>query len=87
MATLLFVRHLIFDLDSTGTRFNHFLGEQVGCFLITKTGIDVGNDGNHMRLEIIDLVDNRSFLNVVAVRSCRVELTEKTTHLARISLT
>ena len=87
MATLLFVRHLIFDLDSTGTRFNHFLGEQVGCFLITKTGIDVGNDGNHVRLEIIDLVDDRSFLNVVVVRPCRIELTEKTTHLARISLT
>ena len=41
VATLLFVRHLIFDLDSTGTCFDHLLGEKVGCFLITKAGINV----------------------------------------------
>ena len=69
VATLLFVRHLIFDLNGTSTRFDHLLGEKVGCFLITKAGINVCNSGNYVCLEIINLVDDRSLLNVVVSRS------------------
>ena len=87
VATLLFIRHLIFDLNGTSTGFDHLLGEKVGCFLITKAGINVGNDGNDVRLEIIDLVDDRPLLNIIVSRPCRIELTEKTAQLARVGLT
>src|SRR3984885_1918538 len=47
VAALLFVGDLIFDLQRARTCFNHLLCEQIGRLRITKTSVDVGDDGPH----------------------------------------
>jgi hypothetical protein len=56
VAALLLVRHLVFDLDAAGARFDHLLGHQVGRFGIAEAGVDVGDDRHHVGDEIVDLV-------------------------------
>src|SRR5690606_28413571 len=43
VAILLLVGDLVFDLDTAGNGLDHFLGQQVGRFRVTETGVDVSN--------------------------------------------
>lgn len=57
MAALLGVRHLVLDLEAAGAGLDQLLGEQIGGVLIAEAGIDIGDDRNHMGLEIVDGLD------------------------------
>ncbi len=54
VAALLFVGHLVFDLQRAGARLDHFLGEQIGRLGIAEARIDVGDDRHDMGLKIVD---------------------------------
>ena len=77
MAALLFVRNLVFDLQCAGTGFDHFLGEQIGCFGVTETGVDIGDDRHDMRLEILYLVEQGLFLGGITRRTGGVDVAEE----------
>ena len=51
---LLGIRDLVFNLNGTRPCFDHFLSEQVSCFFITETGINVGNDWHDVGLKTVD---------------------------------
>ncbi len=87
VAALLFVGDLIFDLQSARARFDHLLGEQIGRFSIAKTSVDVGDDGHDMGLEVVDLLDQRFFLRLVACLASGVEGAEDIVELTGIRLT
>ena len=87
VTALLFVGHLVFDLDAASTRFDHFLGQQVSRFGVTKTGIDVGDDRHHVCLEIVDAVQQVFFLGRILGATRRIEIAEQAAELARIRLT
>ena len=86
VATLLGVRYLILKLDAASTRFDHLLGQQVGGFFVTETGIDVGNNRHNVSFVIVDLGLNVSFSSGIASFTGGVEFAEQTAQLAGISL-
>ena len=53
VAALLFVGHLVFDLQRAGARLDHLLGEQIGRFGIAEARVDVGDDRHDMGLIIV----------------------------------
>ena len=55
VTALLSIRYLVFNLNTAGTGFNHFLRQQVSGFFVTETGIDVGNDGDYVGFKVVDL--------------------------------
>ncbi|SKZ51213.1 Uncharacterised protein [Mycobacteroides abscessus subsp. abscessus] len=55
VTTLFRVRHLVFDLKCTSTRFDHFLSKQVSRFFVTETSVDVRNNWHNVSLEVVDL--------------------------------
>ncbi len=87
MSALLFVRDLVFDLERASARFDHLPGEQVGCFRVTEAGIDVGDDGDDMGLEAVDLLDQRLLPGLVALLAGGIEGAENIVQLARVGLT
>ena len=87
VAALLFVGDLIFDLQRARTCFNHLLCEQIGRLRITKTSVDVGDDGHDMRLEAVDLFDQCLFLRLVAGLASGVEGAEDIVELTGVRLT
>ena len=87
VAALLFVGDLIFDLQRARACFDHLLGEQIGRLRIAETGVDVGNDGHDMGLEVVDLFDQRLFLRLVARLASGVEGAEDIVELAGVRLT
>ena len=87
MAALLFVRDLIFDLQRARTGFDHLLGEQIGGFRIAEAGIDVGDNGDDVGLEGIDLFDQRLFLRLVACLAGRVQVAENIVEFTGVCLT
>ena len=87
MAALLLVRDLVLDLQGAGARFDHLLGEQIGRLGVTKAGVDVGDDGHDMRLEVVDLFDQFLFLRLVACLAGDVDGAEDVVELARVRLT
>ena len=54
VAALLFVGHLVLDLEGAGAGLDHLLGEQIGRFGIAETGVDVGDDRHDMGLVVVD---------------------------------
>ena len=66
VAALLFVGHLVFDLQRAGARRDHLLGEQIGRLRIAEARIDVGDDRHDMGLKIVDRRQQRLFLRAVA---------------------
>ena len=86
VTALLFVRHLVFDLQRACARLDHLPGEQIGRLGIAEAGIDVGNDRNDMRLEIIDLRDQIGFAGLVSGLASSVERAENVVELAGIGL-
>ena len=65
VATLLHFRDLVFDLDRTGARFDHLLGQQVGGFFITKTSVDIGDNRHHMCLKLINLFEQGCYVTAI----------------------
>src|SRR5690606_30563327 len=63
---LLLVGNLVFDLDAARAGFDHLLGEQVGGFGVTETGVEVGDDRHNVGFEVFDLIQDFSFLGLVA---------------------
>ena len=86
VATLLFVRNLIFDLQGARTCFDHLLGEQIGGFCISETGVDICDDRNHMCFEILDLRKQFSFFRAFAIFPGLVEVTEQQVQFAAVGL-
>ncbi|MEM9988336.1 MAG: hypothetical protein AAF723_02360, partial [Pseudomonadota bacterium] len=43
MATLLFIRNLIFNLEGTSASFDHFFGQQISGFGIPKTRLFIAD--------------------------------------------
>ncbi len=66
VATLLLVGHLVLDLDTASACFDHLLGQQVRCFGVTETSVDVGDDRHNVSFVIVDLLDQLVSLGVVA---------------------
>ena len=87
VSALLFVRDLVLDLQGASARFDHLPGEQIGRFRIAEAGIDVGDDGHDMGLEVVDLLDQLLFLRLVARLASGVEVAEDIVQLARVGLT
>ena len=86
VAALLFIRHLVLDLQRAGPGFDHLLGQQIGGFRIAEAGIDVGDDRNHVGLEIVDLVFDGLCLHVVAGGAGGIEIAEQHAKLASVGL-
>ena len=86
VAALLFVRHLIFDLERAGPSFDHLLGEQISGFRIAKAGINIGDDRHDMGLEILNLAHDVGFLRRIARRAGSVEIAEQQVEFTRICL-
>ncbi len=86
VTTLLLVGNLVFDLQGTGTGFDHLLGHQVGGFFVTETGVDVSNDGHNVGFEVFDLIQNLGFFGFVAGLAGFVQSGEQQVQLTGISL-
>jgi len=83
VAALLFVRHLVLELDAAGARFDHLLGQQVGRFRVAEAGVDVGDDGHDVRDEIVDpVLDGRTRRRGVRL----VQLAEQAAELTGVGL-
>ena len=87
VAALLFVGDLIFDLQGARTCFDHLLCEKIGRLRIAKAGVDVGDDGHDMGLEVVDLFDQRLFLCLVACLAGGVEGAEDIVEFTGVRLT
>ncbi len=87
VAALLLVGNLVLDLDAAGTGFDHALGQQVGGFRVTETGIDVGDDRDNVRFVVIDLVLDLGSLGVVASITSGVQRGEQQVQFAAVGLT
>jgi len=86
VTALLYLRNLVFELDGTGTCFNHLLGEKISGFLIAEACVDIGNDRHNVGLEIVYLVDQGLFLNLVARLIGVVQGSEKPFQFDSVSL-
>ena len=86
VAALLLVRDLVLDLERAGARFDHLLGEQIGRLGVAEAGVDVGDDGHDMGLEVVDLLDQLLLAGLVAFLARLVEVAEDVVHLARVGL-
>ena len=86
VAALLLVGDLVLDLQRAGARLDHLLGEQIGRLGIAEAGIDVGDDRHDVGLEVVDLLDQRLFLRLVAGLARGVDLAEHVAELARVGL-
>ena len=82
VAALLFVGHLVFDLDAAGACLDHLLGHQVSRFGIAETGVDVGDDRHHVGDVVVDLFLDRCLGGAFG----GVELAEQAAQFARIGL-
>ena len=86
VATLLLVGHLVLDLDAARARFDQLLGQQVGGFRITETGVDVGDDRHNVGLEVVDLVDDLGLLGLIVGRLGVVQVTEQVVQFPGVRL-
>ena len=86
MAALLLVGHLILDLDGTGPRLDHLLGQQVCCLCVAKPSINVGNDRHHMGLKLINVLGKALHFDLVPGLFRRVQLAEQAAKFASVSL-
>ena len=57
VTALLGVRDLVFNLNCAGTGFDHALGQQVGCFFITKASVDVSDNRHDMSFVVVDALN------------------------------
>ena len=86
VAALLFIRHLVFDLERTSPGLDHLLGEQIGGFSIAKAGVNIGNNRHDMRLEIVNLALDVSFLRCIARSARLVKVAEQQVQFTRVGL-
>ena len=83
---LLFVRHLVFDLQCAGPGLDHLFGKQVRRLGIAEPGVDIGDDRDHVGLMVVDRVLDRLGLDCVTGLARVVEIAEQAAQLARIGL-
>ena len=86
VATLLFVGHLVLDLDGTSARLYHLPRQQIGCFGITKTGVDVSDNRHNVRLKVVDLLLHSLRCSLISSCTCRIQRAKQTTELSSIGL-
>ena len=86
VAALLFVGHLVFDLQRAGAGFDHLLGKQIGRFGIAEPGVDVGDDRHDMGFEPVDLGLDLLGLDFVTGLAGFVKLAEQAAQLAGVGL-
>ena len=86
VAALLFVRHLIFDLQRAGARFDHLLGEQVGRLGVAEACVDVGDDRHHVGFVVVDHVFDALGFHGVTSLAGGVERAEHHAEFAGVSL-
>ena len=86
VAALLFVRHLVFDLQRAGARLDHLLGEEIGGFGIAETGVDVGDDRHDVGFVVLDGMLDALGLDRVALGAGGVEFAEHHAEFARVGL-
>ena len=86
VATLLFVGHLVLDLDGTSARLDHLPRQQVGCFSITKTGVDIRDDRHNVRLKVVDLLLRSLLCSLISGCACRIQRAKQSTELSSIGL-
>ena len=86
MAALLLVTDLILDLERAGARLDHLLGEEISRLGIAEAGVDVGDDGDDMGLEILDPGEQITLLRGVAGFARGVDVVEQQRQFARIGL-
>ena len=86
VAALLFVRHLIFDLQRAGAGLDHLLGEQIGRLGIAEARVDVRDDRYDVRFMIVDRVLDLLCLHLVPGGARGVEFAEQAAQLAGVGL-
>ncbi len=86
VTALLLVGYLVLDLDGAGTRLDHLARQQVGRFSVAETGIDVSNDRNDVRLEVVDFFLYRLLGTFIAGLARGIQFAEQAAQLAGISL-
>ncbi len=87
VAALLFVRHLVFDLQRTSASFDHLLCKQICCFCVAEPCVDVGDDRHDMRLMAFNLVHDGSSTRRIVLFACIIQLPEQYVQLAAVGLT
>ena len=86
VAALLFVRHLVLDLQRAGTGFDHLLGEEVCRLGIAETGVDIGDDWDDMRFVLVDFLDQALRIDRVIGFLRRVQFAKQAAQFAGIRL-
>ncbi len=85
LVTALFcVRYLVFNLDTAGARLDHFLGEKISCFFITKARINICNNRHNMRFKIVNFSQSR--VDITAGFPRLIQIHKKMPQFARIGL-
>ncbi len=86
VAALLFVRHLVFDLQGAGARLDHLPGEQIGRLGVAEAGVDVGDDRNDVGFVVVDLLLDRLGLDLVTGGASGVQIAEQHAQFAGVGL-
>ena len=86
VTALLFVGHLVFDLQRAGPRLDHLLGEQVSRLGIAEAGIDIGDDRNDMRFVLVDFLDQALRVHRVIGFLGGIQFAEQAAQFAGIGL-
>ena len=86
VATLFFIRNLIFDLESAGTGLDHLLRKKVGCLGIAEPRVDIGDDRDDMRLMLVDGFQKAMGVDCISCFLRRVEFAEQAAEFACIRL-
>ncbi len=87
MAALFLIGNLVFDLQRARTGLDHLLGEQVGCFGVAETGVDVGDDRHDMGFVFVDGHFQPLGFQLVAGLAGTVQLAKHAAELTGIGLT
>ena len=87
VAALLFVGHLVLDLQRAGARLDHLLGEQIGRFGVAEAGVDIGDDRHDVGLDSCrPRASSFCFLGAVAGLARGVDVAEQAAEFAGVGL-
>ena len=86
MAALLFVGHLVLDLQRAGAGLDHLLGQEVGGLRVAEAGVDVGDDRHHVGLVIFDAIQQFGFTGAVAGHTSGVDIPVQAAQLTGVGL-
>jgi len=77
VTALLCVRHLILHLDAASPGFDHLLGQEVSRLLVAEASVDIGDNGDNVRLELVDLGDDFGLLGDICLLTSLVQSSEQ----------